>query len=144
MYLTCKFGSLYTYRYWTTCIVIYVQMFIFPSLWVGYLKLIHHLLFYVSLENLSFIWRRHHCRWRAPKFRPMLSAFWQGGIFIVPHLLWHGTSIFPVLSEGPPPFSRCFRHSRGCWWPILTRILMGPHSFASLDTQKNAHAEVQF
>jgi hypothetical protein len=29
-------------------------------------------------------------------------AFKQGGIFIVPHLLWHGTSVFPVSSEGPP------------------------------------------
>jgi hypothetical protein len=32
----------------------------------------------------------------------MLSAFEQGGIFIVPHLLWHGASVFPVSSEGPP------------------------------------------
>jgi hypothetical protein len=31
-----------------------------------------------------------------------LRAFEQGGIFIVPHLLWHGTSVFPVLSKGPP------------------------------------------
>jgi hypothetical protein len=26
-------------------------------------------------------------------------AFEQGGIFIVPHLLWHGTSVYPVSSE---------------------------------------------
>jgi hypothetical protein len=31
-----------------------------------------------------------------------LRAFEQGGIFIMPHLLWHGTSVFPVSSEGPP------------------------------------------
>ena len=31
-----------------------------------------------------------------------LRAFKQGGIFIVPHLLWHGASVFPVSSEGPP------------------------------------------
>jgi hypothetical protein len=31
-----------------------------------------------------------------------LRAFEQGGIFIVPHLLWHGASVFPVSSEGPP------------------------------------------
>jgi hypothetical protein len=31
-----------------------------------------------------------------------LRAFEQGGIFIMPHLLWHGTSFFPVSSEGPP------------------------------------------
>jgi hypothetical protein len=30
-----------------------------------------------------------------------LRAFEQGEIFIVPHLLWHGTSVFPVSSEGP-------------------------------------------
>jgi hypothetical protein len=31
-----------------------------------------------------------------------LRAFEQGGIFIVQHLLWYGTSVFPVSSEGPP------------------------------------------
>jgi hypothetical protein len=31
-----------------------------------------------------------------------LCAFDQGGIFIVPHLLWHLTSVFPVSSERPP------------------------------------------
>jgi hypothetical protein len=32
----------------------------------------------------------------------VLRVFEQGGIFIVSHLLWHGTSIFPVSSKGPP------------------------------------------
>jgi hypothetical protein len=31
-----------------------------------------------------------------------LRAFEQGGISIVTHLLWHGTSVFPVSSEGSP------------------------------------------
>jgi hypothetical protein len=31
-----------------------------------------------------------------------LRAFEQGGIIIAPHLLWHGTSVFPVSSEEPP------------------------------------------
>jgi hypothetical protein len=31
-----------------------------------------------------------------------LLAFERGGVFIVPHLLQHGTSVFPVSSEGPP------------------------------------------
>jgi hypothetical protein len=31
-----------------------------------------------------------------------LSVFEQGGIFIVPHLLWNGASVFPVSSEGSP------------------------------------------
>jgi hypothetical protein len=42
-----------------------------------------------------------------------LRAFKQGGIYIVPHLLWHGGSVLPVSSEGPP------------------------HSVASYDTQGN-------
>jgi hypothetical protein len=32
----------------------------------------------------------------------VLGAFEEGGIFIVPHLLWHSTLVFPVSSEGPP------------------------------------------
>jgi hypothetical protein len=43
-----------------------------------------------------------------------LSAFEQGGIFIVPHLLWHWASVFPVSSE------------------------LWPHSVAFYDTQGNA------
>ena len=31
-----------------------------------------------------------------------LRAFEQGGIFIVPHLLWRRTSVFPVSSDIPP------------------------------------------
>ena len=53
----------------------------------------------------------HYCRWRAAKFR--LTAFNEGGIFIIPHLLWHGTSVFTVSSEGPPAFSPLLRQARG-------------------------------
>jgi hypothetical protein len=35
---------------------------------------IDYLRFYVLLKNISLIWRRHHCRWRAAKFRPMFGA----------------------------------------------------------------------
>ena len=35
----------------------------------------------------------------------MKMAFEQGGIFIVPHLLLHGVSVFAVSSEGPSLFS---------------------------------------
>jgi hypothetical protein len=49
-----------------------------------------------------------------------LRAFEQGGIFIVPHLLWHGASVYPVSSD------QCLlRHTRGCGGPILTRVLTG-------------------
>jgi hypothetical protein len=42
----------------------------------------------------------------------VLTAFEQGGIFIVPHMLWQGTSVFPVSSEGPP-HSVAFYDTRG-------------------------------
>ena len=59
--------------------------------------LIDYLLFYVPLKNISLIWRRHHCRWRAAKFRPMLGA--QG--------LWAGRDLYratPTVTREPPFF----------------------------------------
>jgi hypothetical protein len=61
------------------------------------------------------MWRRHHYQWRAANsgLCSALRAYEHGGIFIVPHLLWQGASVCPVLSE----------------WPL--------HSLASYDTQGN-------
>jgi hypothetical protein len=80
----------------------------------------------------------------------------------VPHLLRHGTSVFPVSSkvdrsiQSPLtthkrmwriysipdphgfPFSRLLRHTRGCGESILSRILTDSHSVASYDTQGDA------
>jgi hypothetical protein len=42
------------------------------------------------------VWRRHHCWGKVAKFRPMLVAQGLWGIFIVPQVLWHGASVFPV------------------------------------------------
>jgi hypothetical protein len=44
----------------------------------------------------------------------VLRAFEQGGIFIVPHLLWHGTSVFPASSEEPPHLVPLTTHE-GMW-----------------------------
>jgi hypothetical protein len=59
----------------------------------------------------------YHFRWRAAKSTvdpwSTLRAFEQGGIFIVPHLLWHGTSVFPLSQEEPPPSNCFYRLSRG-------------------------------
>ena len=43
-----------------------------------------------------------------------LRAFEQGGIFIVPHPLRHGASVFPVSSEGPP----CLVASYDTQWDV--------------------------
>jgi hypothetical protein len=89
--------------------------------------LIDYLRFYDLLQNFSLIWRCHHCRWRAAKFRPMLGA--QG--------LWAGWDLYratPAVTRGlgfsglirrTAPISRLLRHTWGCWGSILTRIITG-------------------
>jgi hypothetical protein len=49
----------------------------------------------------------------------------QGGIFIVPHVLWHGASGFSGLIRMTAPISRLLQQAWGCGGPILTRILTG-------------------
>ena len=59
------------------------------------------LLFTVLIENILLMWRRHHWRWRDAKLQfQNFQHFERGGIFIVPHLLWHGASAFAVSSKG--------------------------------------------
>jgi hypothetical protein len=53
-----------------------------------------------------------------------LRAFEQRGIFIVPHLLWHDTSVFRCHPR-TAPFICLLQHAWGCREPILTRILTG-------------------
>ena len=53
--------------------------------------------------RFSLIWRRHHYRWRAPNFDlcSALMAIEQWGFFGVPHLLWHGASVYDGHLRGP-------------------------------------------
>jgi hypothetical protein len=55
-----------------------------------------------------------------------LKPFEQRGIFIVPHLLWHWASVFPVSSEGPPHLVASY-DTQGMW-----RIYSNPDSHKSL------------
>jgi hypothetical protein len=86
-----------------------------------------YLRFYVPFKNISLIWRRHHCRSRAAKFRPMLGA--QG--LCLGRDLYRATPAvtqdlgFSGLIRRTTPFSRLLRHTRGCGGSILTRILTG-------------------
>ena len=52
--------------------------------------------FFVPLEIFSLIWRRHYCRWRPVNFDlcSALMATEQWGFLSVPHLLWHGASVY--------------------------------------------------
>jgi hypothetical protein len=45
----------------------------------------------------------NHNRWQGSKSRPMLSTYgsYQWGLFYVPCLLWHRTSVHAVSLEGP-------------------------------------------
>jgi hypothetical protein len=78
-------------------------------------RLINYLLFYVPLKNISLIWRRHHCRWRATKFRPTCMLGAQG--------LWARRDLYratPTVTRDLD-FSGLIR--RTAPGPILTRIL---------------------
>jgi hypothetical protein len=55
----------------------------------------------------------------------VLRAFEKGGIFIVPHLLRHGASVFPVSSKGLP-HSVASYNTQGMW-----RIYSNPDPHAS-------------
>jgi hypothetical protein len=82
---------------------------------------------YVPLKNFSRIWRRHHCRWRAAKFRPMLGAqdLWAGrDLYLATPAVTRGLG-FSGLIRRTAPFSRLLGHTRGCGGSILTRILTG-------------------
>ena len=61
------------------------------------------------------------------KFRPrlVLTAFECGEIFIVSHLLWHGTLVFEVSSKRPLHLVALY-DCQSHWIPILTRIPTGP------------------
>jgi hypothetical protein len=70
----------------------------------------------------------------------VLRAPEQGGVFIVPHLLWVTRDLgFSGLIRGTAPCSHLLRHTRGCGGSILTRILTGVYiymySYALYDTQ---------
>ena len=59
--------------------------------------------FIVPLKNFSLIWRRHHCRLKAANFDlcSALMAIEQWGFFNVPHLLWHGSTLYNDHLRGP-------------------------------------------
>ena len=63
--------------------------------------------FFVPLENFSLIWRCHHYWWTAANFDLCwaLMAIEQWGFFSVPHLLWHGASVYNGHLQGPVTLS---------------------------------------
>ena len=58
---------------------------------------------HVPLANFSLIWRRHHYRRRAPNFNlySAIMAIEQWKFISIPHLLWHGASVYNAHLRGP-------------------------------------------
>ena len=55
----------------------------------------------------------------------IVRPFEQGGMFIVPHLLRHGTSVFAVSSEGLFLYSHLPWQANGTYYCTYTSIPMG-------------------
>jgi hypothetical protein len=82
----------------------------------------------LPLKNFTLIWKRHHCRWKAAKFRPMFShqSLWAGrDIYRATPSVTRGLRL-PGLIRRTAPFSRLILlYTMRCEGPILTRILKG-------------------
>ena len=72
---------------------------------------------FVLLENVSLILRRHNYRWRAGHFYLdfVLMAIEQWRFFSVPHLLWHGASVYNGHLSGPVTQTCCLPLSSGAF-----------------------------
>jgi hypothetical protein len=83
------------------------------------------------LIDWLILWRHHHCRWRAAKFRSMLGTqglwtrkyFYRATPAVTRDL---GFSDFIRRTDPTDPPSVAFlRHAWGCEGPILTQVLTG-------------------
>ena len=85
------------------------------------------LVFFVPLENLSLIWRRHHYRWRGANFELCLAlmAIEQWGFFNVPHPLWHGASLYNGHLRGPVKHTYCRALAEQLSLPVFTQVCRG-------------------
>ena len=80
---------------------------------------------FVPLEKFSLFWRHHHCRWRIAHYDlcSALLAIEQWGYFRLPHLLWHGASVYNGHLWGPVTLTPIAEH-----WavelslPVLTTL----------------------
>jgi hypothetical protein len=92
------------------------------------------------LKNFNLIWRRHHYRWTAAKFKHILGA--QGhlagrDLYRATPAVTRSLGFFAPIRR-TAPFSRLLRPTRGYGGSILTRILTGPHWVAFYDMQGDA------
>ena len=94
----------------------------------------------VPLENFSLIWRRHHYRWRASNF-DLCSALM--AFFSVPHLLWHGASVYNGHFRGPVTFTCTYCRALGsaavttCFYDLVLSRLGFEHQTFRLRGQRS-------
>jgi hypothetical protein len=116
----CLFSCIFTRKLgvpiiiWTTSLIDWLIDWLITLIdW-----LIDYLRFYVPLKNFSLIWRRHHCRWRVAKFRPMLGAqsIWAGRNLYRATLTVTRDLGFSGFIRRTAPFSHLLRHVyKGVW-----------------------------
>ena len=92
----------------------------------------------VPLENFSFIWRRHHCRWRASHFLPLLET--RGllvvRVFLACHIYYDTGHPFIMVNSEDPWHSRL---SNSVWqWRCHYLILR----LESMATSKTVESEI--
>ena len=100
------------------------------------------------LENISLIWRRYHYMWRIANFDlcSALTAIEQWGFFSVPHLLWHGASVYSWSSPRTrDTHTFCITNSSGavitCFYDIgLSRLGLQHPTFRFLDQRSTPTA----
>ena len=107
-----------------------------PKAWHGgrlQPRLIDYLWFYVPLKNFSLIWRRHHCRWRAAKFRPMLGAqgLWEGRGSLSCHTCCDTGPRFFQFHPKDRPIQSLLTTHEGMW-----RIYSNPDPHGSCSQEK--------
>jgi hypothetical protein len=92
--------------------------------------LIDYLRFYIPLKNFSLIWRRHHCRWRAAKFMPILGT--QG--------LWAGRDLYratPAVTRLSKCATKRWVHEIKLWSQIHYTCTCNFSIIAFIDTLWN-------
>ena len=98
---------------------------------------------FVPIVNLSLIWRRHHCGWRAANF-DLCSALMfieQWGFFSVPHQLWLDASVYNGHLRGPvtlTPIAELFAVELSL--PVLTTYICRDLDFNTQPSTCEANA----
>ena len=93
----------------------------------SFASLFVYLRFIVPLENFPLIWIRRHSRWRGANLdlNLALMAIEQWGFYSVPHLMWHGATVYNghlLPSVLPVALSLPFLRLGSAWLEFVHQI----------------------